>query len=779
MNFLKAIDKLLKYLKTDRNTFATYILTLVTAYVVVDRIVEMLIMVFTGMAVSYWGPITYTLALACPVFAFLFSCSSKYADSDQTKLKLFDLYMISVYIIIVSMFTQFFNQMGWLLLLSVPNFPYIASNFYGLIKSAFSALSLYLPLTTFYPFITWLLRTVHDTKTIYESIYEYGGISLADNSAKWGAYTCEMSYGKDKETGSMVKISEEKRFYPTLIAGVSGAGKTSLVFEPMIAKDLDKKYFFKEISKEMGFTALKTGIATIDCPYSNDYINQNFNLNMITPKENKLNLYDAYMKKMIISGSGDKYIYRNLGITYMSPDAESINKMKKVADCYKLKVNMLDPNDMNSIGLNPFVYDDPVQTAIAISTVLKGLYSSTRPDMELGYRENAANQAVENVAILLKEMYPKLHDGDLPNLEDLLNSLIDFNLIEEMCEKLKEDEDLSKQYSALISYMERNFYDGSPNQNDMKKFVVQVTTQLDTLLRYPGVKNILCNRTNNLNYDNALKNGEITLVCTRRGDLGPAIHSAFGLFFLLLMQYSVLRRPGTEKDRIPHFLYIDEFSDFVGDSTDSLFTLYRKYKVSTVISVQNLSQLDGKDKKHRQTIVANCSNKIVFGNNSPEDNEWWSKEIGDKKDWTFSEDYDTAKGEYAPSAKGIKYENKIKYKPGKIQALKFKQCFYKFRNEKGKSSTGIVNLDFLNAVYLKPKDVKEYAFDKFNSGAAVADDESLKKNKKSNLNNYHFGDNVQEEIDPIKTDNTDSQYLFNNEDAIVFDLKRDKGKSNN
>ena len=76
VNLLKAIDKFLKYLKTDRNTFLTYVLTLISAYLVVDRIVEMLMMIFTGMAVSYWGPITYTLALACPVFAFHVHLSS-------------------------------------------------------------------------------------------------------------------------------------------------------------------------------------------------------------------------------------------------------------------------------------------------------------------------------------------------------------------------------------------------------------------------------------------------------------------------------------------------------------------------------------------------------------------------------------------------------------------------------------------------------------------------------------------------------------------------------
>ena len=55
VKILKILDKFLKFLKTDRNTFFTYVLTLVTAYLVVDRVVEMLLMIFTGMGHSYWG----------------------------------------------------------------------------------------------------------------------------------------------------------------------------------------------------------------------------------------------------------------------------------------------------------------------------------------------------------------------------------------------------------------------------------------------------------------------------------------------------------------------------------------------------------------------------------------------------------------------------------------------------------------------------------------------------------------------------------------------------
>ena len=119
---MKYIDKFLKKLNTDRNTFATYVLTLISVYLAVDRLVEMLLMIFTGVSYSYWGPIEYTFALACPVFAYLFSGASKFATSKAHKVTLFYIYVIGLYIIAISMFTQWLNMGAWLLLLSVPNY---------------------------------------------------------------------------------------------------------------------------------------------------------------------------------------------------------------------------------------------------------------------------------------------------------------------------------------------------------------------------------------------------------------------------------------------------------------------------------------------------------------------------------------------------------------------------------------------------------------------------------------------------------------------------------
>ena len=291
---MKYFDKLLKVLKTDRNTFFTYLFTLITVYLAIDRITEMLIMIFTGISVSYWGPITYTLALACPVCAFLFSGNSKYAESGKFKLMIIYAYAIALYILAISMIMQWINAGMWMALFSVPNYVEIVTKFTSVIKPAFQAIALYIPLTTFFSVFWWCYAGVADTRLIRESIWDYTGIDLSKKTTQSGAYSFENVISIDKETGKTVKVYDNRRSDPMLVCGPSGMGKTALLLEPMLARDIEKKYFFREAAKEMGFTALKTGLASITCPYTNDYINENFNLNMLEPIPGKEKLYKAY-----------------------------------------------------------------------------------------------------------------------------------------------------------------------------------------------------------------------------------------------------------------------------------------------------------------------------------------------------------------------------------------------------------------------------------------------------------------------------------------------------
>lgn len=773
---MKIIDNFLKKLGASRNTFATYVLTLITIYLAVDRIVEFLLMLFTGVSYSYWGPIQYTLALACPIFAFLFSFPSEFATNKKKKVTLFYIYVIGLSIIAISMFTQWLNMGAWLLLILNPGYVDLVTDFSDLIRPALTSITLIFPVLIIPKIFNFLYFGVNDSKDMTRSIWDYGGINLSDKKQGHGPYTCEVYLCQDYETAKQITIPEASRYQSMFVCGGSGSGKTSLVYEPLIARDLDRKFFFREVSKEMGFTALKTGIAVLKGPYDNDYLNTNFNLNMLLPTSGNEDVYKAYMKKMILDDSGE-ITYKNCGVTVLSPDKEISDHMMSVCKNFGLSYKVIDPLDKNSVGLNPFVYDSPNKIAITISSVLRTMLDISKDEPTETYRESVVIQAIENISILLKEMYPRMNEGMLPNLEDMLKMFNNFDLVEKMCEILAHDDDLKEKYSTQITYFKKNFYKDGINRKNTEMYIDAAISQLDKLLRIPGVKSILCNRHNNIDFDKSLSNGDIIFVCTRRGDLGASSHKAFGLFFLISMQNAVLRRPGSEKSRVPNFLYIDEFPDFICKATEPIFTMYRKYKIGTTISAQNLEQLESSNYKgSKQTILSNCANKIFTGNASIDELEWWGNEFGQRREWTMSNTIDMDKMKYDSKHNNVDWKFVPYFKPGKLQSFGQKDCAYKVRGENGKPMAGQGRLNYLESKYKEPKKIKTFDFGKYSDGVTTeTEDEENGEiiKKKFNPKKVDFVDE-RNEIDPVQTNTTDSSYLFDNEDAIVVNFKNKK-----
>ena len=703
------------------------------------------------------------------MLAYAFSVPSEFASTKKKKVTLFYIYVIGLTIIVTSMFTQWLNMGAWLLLIFNPGYVDLVTNFSDLIRPALTSLTLLMPILIIPKIFNFLYFGVNDSKDMKQSIWDYGGIDLSDKKQGHGPYTCDIYICQNSETSAQITMPETSRYQSMFVCGASGTGKTSLVFEPLIARDLERKFFFREVSKEMGFTALKTGIATLNKPYDNDYLNTNFNLNMLIPTSGNEDVYKAYMKKMILDSTSE-ITYRDCGVTVMSPDREISDHMINVCKNFGLSYNIIDPSDKDSIGLNPFVYDDTNKIAITISSVMKAMVDISKYEL---FKELQVIQAIENISILLKEMYPKMNEGMLPNLEDMLKMFTNFDLIEKMCKILEHDEELKEKYNTQLVYFKNNFYKDAPNKHNTETFISVVADILDRLLRVPGVKNILCNRHNNINFDKSLANGDITFICTRRGDLGATNHKAFGLFFLISMQNAVLRRPGNEKSRVPNFLYIDEFPDFICKATEPIFTMYRKYKVGTVISAQNLEQLNVSGAK--QTILSNCASKIFTGGGVISELEWWSSEFGQKREWSMSNSIDFDKGKYDAKHGNVEWKFTPYFKPGKLQTLSQKECAFKIRGSNGKPVVGPGKFNYLESKYKEPKKFKTFDFGKYSDGVTTEteDTENGLNKKKFNPKKLDFIDE-RNEINPVQTDTTDSNYLFDNEDAIVVNFKNKK-----
>ena len=102
----------------------------------------------------------------------------------------------------------------------------------------------------------------------------------------------------------------------------------------------------------------------------------------------------------------------------------------------------------------------------------------------------------------------------------ILTLLSNFSLVEKTCKILSQDEELAKKYEMELSYFRRTFYSDSKGRAETEANTYFLASRLENLLRSPSIRTILCNRHNNLNFDNALANGDITFVCTRRGESG-------------------------------------------------------------------------------------------------------------------------------------------------------------------------------------------------------------------------------------------------------------------
>ncbi|MDO5556097.1 MAG: type IV secretory system conjugative DNA transfer family protein [Clostridia bacterium] len=542
---------------------------------------------------------------------------------------------------------------------------------------------------------------------------------------------------------------------------------------------MEKKYLFKEISKEMGYTALKTNIAVLNKPYDNEYLNKNFTLNMLTPVEGKEHIYKAYMNKMISNSTSDgKIYYKDLGMTVVSPDYEHIKRIKEVADSFNINSYIIDPIDKSSIGLNPFIIENPALCGLVISGILFSLYNPSTHTAELAYMYDLSQQAIQNIVLLMKLIYPKLHDGLMPNLEDLLKCFTNFDLIQEMCENLEQSEELAKEYELQIDYFKRFFYKGCKGYDEMQRYIHFPAAQLDVLLRSGEAKAIICNRYNNIDFTDVIENGSVVLFCSRPFEVGGIVEQSFTRFFLTLMMCSVeIPRATTEKTRTPHFLYIDEFDRYADNSFEDIITIYRKYRIGTIFSVQNLSRLAGGiGSSFSQTLLSNSATKITFGNSTPEEMNWWMQEFGKRKEWKVGYSYDKQEGEYSDKLGGPSWDWTDHMKLGKIQGLKFKAVIYKIKNNKGKNVVNFGTVDFLESKYKTPHKSKTYNFNKYIINIS---DDKKDSEPKWKPNKVTFSKDERGDIDPVQTDTTDSSFFFDNENAISFNLNGNSSENDN
>jgi hypothetical protein len=708
------------------------------------------------------SPYAYTLFLLAPVLAYSFYVNSGLPKNDDVRVKMFLATATMLGVILANLVITWLSNAAWYGLELLPGYDEVMRLYPELFAPAIRTLCIFAPFIAIFSMMDYSLMIFRD-EDYYKAIAAFEGISVKKSSKQTGPFTCETIICTQKGTSLPVIVPEKKRYEATLVQGATGTGKTATVLLPMSAFDLEKKFFFREYSKKIGYSLLKKGVAYIKGPFNNEYINRNFSLNMLVPKRGMEEQFLDEVKPMVqyIDNTNGQITYRNLGVTIVENDGNFISQVIGVAKNFDLDVKSVDPaNPETTLSINPFAIPDPAKVASIVADVLNSMYESTGGGKAGDpFFTQVTIDAFQNLSILLKEMYPRLHNGEIASLEDMLELLYNFDAVEEMTEEMKKVPELEQKYKLLIRYFEKNFYKPSLNINgfeipgtrgsgrkDTEKFLYGAITQLNNLVRHPGLKAALCGKKNLINFDEALENGDIITACSRKGELGIIQAKAFGMFFILQFQDAVLRRKGNEDSRTPHFLYIDEFPEYINKDMEVMFTLFRKYRCGVSVAIQNLSQLEKSGQSYyRQVVLANTKTQIVFGDTVPEDSEYWQRAFGIEKVPDIDHSYKISDGKINKTT-SMAVKEKVRMKSWKIQDQGFGNVYYKTKNASGKSVFGKGKTSFLNEKYKEKANSQMYNFEKYMMNKPDNPTIILKDSDNTTNDDKLFGVNTNEKL---------------------------------
>lgn len=153
------------------------------------------------------------------------------------------------------------------------------------------------------------------------------------------------------------------------------------------------------------------------------------------------------------------------------------------------------------------------------------------------------------------------------------------------------------------------------------KMAAGITSKIGRFLFSASAKRILEQPKSTIDFDNILSSGKILVCNFSKGLLGEDTSTLFGTTILAKLQTAALRRARQKQaDRIPFYLYVDEFQNFATMSFVQMLSEARKYQLFLTMAEQSTSQQD--QQRLVDIILANVGTVICFRSGSPADERY-------------------------------------------------------------------------------------------------------------------------------------------------------------
>ncbi len=139
----------------------------------------------------------------------------------------------------------------------------------------------------------------------------------------------------------------------------------------------------------------------------------------------------------------------------------------------------------------------------------------------------------------------------------------------------------------------------SPIQNKVGQFVTS-----------PMIRPIIGRSQSSINLEDIMDNKKILLLNLSQGKLGEDNAALLGAMIITQIQLTAMNRAyKKEEDRVPFYLYVDEFQNFATSSFLKILSEARKYRLALTLANQYIDQLD---EEVQRAIFGNVGTLMTF-----------------------------------------------------------------------------------------------------------------------------------------------------------------------
>lgn len=148
------------------------------------------------------------------------------------------------------------------------------------------------------------------------------------------------------------------------------------------------------------------------------------------------------------------------------------------------------------------------------------------------------------------------------------------------------------------------------NPRYKQEAIAPVQNKIGAFLADPRMRRLFTDAPNELRIRRAMDEGRILLVNLAKGELGDDSAGLVGALLISTIALAAFSRADTdERNRVPFFLYVDEFQNFTTLAVANMVSELRKFKVGLVLAHQHLAQLEP---EVRHAVLGNVGSVVLF-----------------------------------------------------------------------------------------------------------------------------------------------------------------------